>query len=130
MIFKNEELAELRQRAATEAILRDGDPYYGEDGEANSFERAVTPAVVQKLVDEIDSLRAALVGHLFDGESLSTREAVREEIQKELMQSRDHHRATGIRVAARMFSTGLREPIDRGYVGGFLTNLADQFEGK
>ncbi|SEI45619.1 hypothetical protein SAMN04487917_101388 [Arthrobacter sp. yr096] len=130
MTITNEEIAELRQRADTESVLRDGDPYYGEDGEANSYERAVTPAVVHKLLDEIEGLRTALAGHLFDGESLSIREAVREEIQKEMLKSRDHHRATGIRVAARMFATGLREPIDRGYVGGFLTQVADRIEGK
>jgi hypothetical protein len=129
-IFTTEELEELWQRAATEAVLRDGDPYYGEDGEANAFERAVTPAVLQRLLGEIESLRTALAGHIFDGESLSRREAIRSEIQQELLQSRARHRATGIRVAARLFTQGLRNPIDRGHVYGYLTSLADEIEGK
>ncbi|BCW61898.1 hypothetical protein [Arthrobacter sp. StoSoilB22] len=129
-IFTNDELEELWQRAATETILRDGDPYYSEDGEANSFERAVTPVVVQRLLAEIEAGRNALAGRLFDGESLNFREAVRTEVQQELMQSRNHHRAMGIRIAARIFGSGLRESIDRGHVCAFLTSLADEIEGK
>jgi hypothetical protein len=129
-LFTAEELEELWQRAATEAILRDGDPFYSEDGEANSFERAVTPAVVQRLLAEIEAGRNTLVGHLFDGESLNFREAVRTEVQQELMQSRNHHRAMGIRVAARIFGSGLRNPIDRGHVCAFLSSLADEIDGK
>ncbi|AYN57844.1 hypothetical protein HOU49_gp57 [Arthrobacter phage Eileen] len=36
------------------------------------------------LVGEVRRLRKALAGHLFDGESLSTREAIRAELLKEL----------------------------------------------
>jgi hypothetical protein len=35
---------------------------------------------VTALCDEVDQLRRALAGHLFDGESLSTREAIRSEL--------------------------------------------------
>jgi hypothetical protein len=124
----HELLAELRQRADAEHILRDGDPFYGDDGEASAFERTVTPAVVHSLVDEIERLQAALSGHLFDGESLSTRERVRAEFISELTQGRNHHRATGVRVAARIYSTGLRESITRGEVCAFLSVIADDFE--
>lgn len=126
--LSQEKLAELRHRADTEHILRDGDPYYGEDGEAGAFERAVTPAVVHELVDEIERLRSALSGHLFDGESLGFREQIRAEMVKDLVKSRNHHRATGIRVAARIYSTGLRDNITRGEVCGFLSSLADSVE--
>lgn len=121
-------LATLRERADTEQILRDGDPFYAEGGGASAFDRAVTPAVVHGLVDEIERLRAALRGNLFDGESLSTRERVREEFISELTRSRNHHRATGVRVAARMYATGLRESITRGEVCAFLSVVADDLE--
>jgi hypothetical protein len=124
----HEQLAELRERAATEHILRDGDPYYSEDGEASAFERAVTPAVVHSLVEEIERLRTALNGHLFDGESLTTRERVRAEFISELTQSRNHHRATGVRVAARIYATGMRESITRGEVCAFLGVIAEDLE--
>jgi len=128
VLLGNEALAELRQRADTEAILRDDDPYYGEEGEANAFERAVTPAVVHELVDEIERLRAALAGHLFDGESLGFREQVRAEMMRDLAQSRNHHRATGIRMAARLYNRGQSETVTRGQTCGFLTSLADSVE--
>jgi hypothetical protein len=124
----HELLTELRQRADTEHILRGDDPYYGEDGEASAYERAVTPAVVHSLVDEIERLRNALNGHLFDGESLSTRERIRAEFISELARSRNHHRATGVRLAARIYSTGLRESITRGEVCAFLGVFADDLE--
>lgn len=127
--ISNDLLAELRKRADTEHILRDGDPYYGDGGEAGAFERVVTPTVVHALVDEIERLRAALSGHLFDGESLGFREMVRAEIMRDLGASRNHHRAMGIRVAARIYSTGLRESITRGEVCGFLSALAEDVEG-
>lgn len=124
----DEALDELRRRADTERILRDDDPYYAEDGDASAFERAVTPAVVHELVDEIERLREALGGHLFDGESLGFREQVRAEMVKGLARSRNHHRATGIRVAARIYAGGLRENVTRGEVCGFLSSLADSVE--
>jgi hypothetical protein len=45
----------------------------------HELREAVLP-VVQPLLAEIDRLNRALAGHLFDGESLSTREAIRSEL--------------------------------------------------
>lgn len=61
-------LATLRTRAHTEAILRDGDPYYDLDkGEASAWDKTVTPDTVLTLVHELERLQPAPGSHEFTG---------------------------------------------------------------
>lgn len=53
--------AKMRADAETEAILRDGDPYY--DDEASCYERAWLPAVALVVADWLDTAGADLWAH-------------------------------------------------------------------
>ena len=65
-----EQLAEYRQRAITERILRGGDPYYEVEylvdgtpvGGGSAWERIITPDAVEAMVEEILSLRSQVDG--------------------------------------------------------------------
>lgn len=75
----HEDLQKIKGRARTEVILRAGDPFY-EGPEAGAYDKLVTPDVVLGLCNEVQRLRVALAGHLFPGEAVSMREAIRSEL--------------------------------------------------
>lgn len=127
-IHDRKRLEQIMRYADTEAILRNEDPFYGEDGEASQWDRNVTPAVVIGLCEEIAKLRTALAGHIFDGESLNTREAIRSEMIAESQRCIASAKADGIRLAARNYPSMLRDMVSRGSVIGWLTIFADNVE--
>lgn len=95
----HEDLQKIKGRARTEVILRAGDPFY-EGPEAGAYDKLVTPDVVLGLCNEVQRLRVALAGHLFPGEAVSMREAIRSELIVAGLEALDHAVKQGLIIEA------------------------------